>query len=348
MGHGVPDAVSLRKGSAGVPTTAFSDISIDGKTVSAVNFMRLATEYLESGNIPSGLPQWGATVDRFVRAGASALVEEELESRWVERRVYLDGSVPREVYVQLSAVAEELLKAGRARNFFFVHKPPGMRIRFECDPQSRIAVRDALLGMCSQATRDGLVLGHHSAVYEPEYKLFGGAAAMAGVHGMFTADSLVWMDYWGGQRQTPAWALSLRLIRSLFSAMEITDAEDQDVWDRLGCQAGRKFSDDEPEPSGWPEIAHRIRLMWGNPEHLSSVTSSMNTNCASFEERVSSEWAKWNSEYFRTDPAVVGPREAAAFLIVFHWNRARLPFSWQAGIATALANVVYEREVRQT
>ncbi|MEU9393824.1 thiopeptide-type bacteriocin biosynthesis protein [Streptomyces sp. NPDC048324] len=301
----------------------------------------MATEYLECGCTPSGSLGLDEAADRFIRAGISALREEELESSWVERRLNVEGLVPREIYVRLRNLGEELLEERSARNFHFIHKPPGMRIRFECTARSRIRVREALRDLCSRLTRDGLALEHHPAVYEPEYKLFGGAESMAGVHGMFTADSLVWVDYWGKEPQAPAWALSLRLIRSLFSVMEIADAEDRDVWDRLGWQAGRKF--DEDQPSGWAELSHRIGLMWSNPEHLSSITAAAGESCSSFEDRAKSEWARWNREYFRSDSAVLGPRQAAAFLIVFHWNRARLPFSWQAGIATALANVTFDR-----
>ncbi|WP_427166104.1 thiopeptide-type bacteriocin biosynthesis protein [Streptomyces sp. C1-1] len=302
-----------------------------------MSFLRMVTEYLESGSITSDSSRLDEAADRFIRAGISALEEKELKSSWIERRLNVEGFVPREIYVRLNSLAQELLEERSARNFHFIHKPPGVRIRFESPAQSRIRVREALRELCSGITRDGLALQHHPAVYEPEYKLFGGAESMAGVHGMFTADSLVWVDYWGKQRQAPAWALSLRLIRSLFSVMEIADVEDRDVWDRLGWQAGRKFDGDQP--SGWAEISHRIGLMWSNPEHLSSITAAMGGRCSSFEDRAKAEWVQWNREYFQSDSAVLGPRQAAAFLIVFHWNRARLPFSWQAGIATALANV---------
>ena len=54
------------------------------------------------------------------------------------------------------------------------------------------------------------------------------------------------------------------------------------------------------------------------------------------EERVMPVLERWRAEYFATDQARVGPREAAAYHVAQHWNRARLGSARQARILDTL------------
>ncbi|GHF16531.1 hypothetical protein GCM10017786_58030 [Amycolatopsis deserti] len=49
------------------------------------------------------------------------------------------------------------------------------------------------------------------------------------------------------------------------------------------------------------------------------------------------EQARWWNRYFTADGARVGPRRAAAYYVVFHWNRARLAFGRQVLLAESPA-----------
>ncbi|MBV6695662.1 thiopeptide-type bacteriocin biosynthesis protein [Kitasatospora aureofaciens] len=299
-------------------------------------FLRRVAAHLEGeGEAADSDLAWLAPA--LLGGGLPAVRAQAREETWVQLAFTPpDGNEPTPLYRVLADAARGLLSGGDVGDFFFVNKPPGVRARFRTLPDHREQVEARMQELAQVWRRDGLIAGWRPAVYEPEQHLFGGPASMRSVHRVFTADSLVWLDAHGAQPPVgPTWVLSLLLIRALFAEMGVDGWENRDVWDRLRRQAGRHFEGGEPE--GWPRAAAALRAAWKDPDRLwSKLAPTAGPMVARFQEAVKGEFPHWDRAYFSMPTAYVGPREAAAFLIVFHWNRARMPFSRQCAITEAL------------
>jgi len=57
-----------------------------------------------------------------------------------------------------------------------------------------------------------------------------------------------------------------------------------------------------------------------------------------YRQSLGAETARWCTDYFWTPEASIGPREAAAFFTIFHWNRAGLSIMRQSLLTEALAS----------
>ncbi|GAA3438491.1 lantibiotic dehydratase C-terminal domain-containing protein [Kutzneria kofuensis] len=78
------------------------------------------------------------------------------------------------VYAELSAAVREMLAGDRITDFFFMHKPPGLRVRFAAGPGRESWVRAEANRLARRWHERGLIDGIVPGVYEPEAFLFGG------------------------------------------------------------------------------------------------------------------------------------------------------------------------------
>ncbi|MFJ9361448.1 thiopeptide-type bacteriocin biosynthesis protein [Streptomyces mirabilis] len=311
-------------------------ILVAGQGLTPAEFVHRAADHLDGRSSTEDDPALRQAVQKFLDAGLSALVPSHTP-QWVEYRLHQPDGINPRLYAALAALARELL-TGAAEDFFFMHKSPGLRVRFRLP--DRPERPDALSAVESHLTHwqhEGLIHGWSHAVYEPEAHIFGGPTSMESVHRIFTADSLAWADFWSTDAlRRPVWALSLLMIEGLFDSLRIVGWEDRDVWDRLRRQGQRSFPGEKPD--GWPDLRKKIQHLWSEPGRLHTTVESWGSPYAgAFRSAVQQEAPVWFDRYFTTAEAYVGPREAAAFLIVYHWNRARLPFTWQCAITEALA-----------
>lgn len=245
------------------------------------------------------------------------------------------------LYAELLRTANELLADG-ADNFFFMHKPPGLRVRFEVTGASRARMQSVLLERANGWRADGLVESATSACYEPEAHLFGGPVSMMSVHRLFTADALAWLDYHllaaGTARPGSDWAFSLALLRRLFDAVGIAGWEDRDVWDRIRRDTGRRLRPEYLAEDGFGRAAEGLRSTWGSPgELLAQLSPGARDLVERYGAAADAEAPRWRERYFDTPHAYVGSREATAFFAVFHWNRGALTIGRQSLLAEALA-----------
>jgi thiopeptide-type bacteriocin biosynthesis protein len=189
----------------------------------------------------------------------------------------------------------------------------------------------------SEGLFDGIVPG----IYEPETYLFGGPVSMRSVHELFTIDSLAWLDYYVAASKeevgaASAWALSLVMLRALFTGLGITDWEDLDVWDRLRQRAGRSIPSEVLQVE-FASAAAEIRFRWLNPQSILEELSPQLKNIAErYRKSLIDITDRWHSDYFATDAAYIGPRAGAALFTIFHWNRATLSPARQALLVEAL------------
>jgi thiopeptide-type bacteriocin biosynthesis protein len=262
------------------------------------------------------------------------------QTRWLQFGLTLPATGPR-FYTAVREAANEALGSGLATEFFFMHKPPGIRLRFRAADGFRLVAAAELDGYLRERLarwkRQGIVTDWRPGVYEPEEHLFGGPVSMRSVHQVFTADSLAWLGYHSAadDHPGPAWAMSLLMMRALLDALRITGWEDLDVWDRLRRQTGRRLGMDGPRSLG--QLGTLLQSAWSSPDSLSEgLSDPVRQFAAKYREAVLDEGKRWLEDYFEGGFASVGPREVAAFVIVFHWNRGRFAWARQVVLTEAL------------
>jgi thiopeptide-type bacteriocin biosynthesis protein len=295
--------------------------------------------------------------DIFVRAGLEALAARpgQTSNGWVQI-----GIRPREelgsrgeLCRQVACLARRLLGNSSVDNFFFMNKPPGMRLRLQTATGERSAhISDVLHAEASRWRADGLIDFVETGVYEPESQLFGGPRSMRFVHALFTVDSLIWLDYHAcraveGEAISPAWLVSLAVLRTVFAGLDITGWEDIGVWDGIREKAGRRLGGDKVSLPMYAKVAGEIRDVWSRRDQIvGELHPAVQTLVARHERAVFTGATAWRSGYFCQGRALTGPRAAAAFYVIFHWNRAALSWTEQALLAESLSDRILE-DVRE-
>lgn len=321
-------------------------VPIGSEQLPLVDFLVRCAESIQDGtNIPSPSPELIGVRDAFLSAGLAALRRTFTPSVWLHYGLYLVSERSSELYAALGEAARQLLGEEYVTEFFFMHKPPGLRVRFQTAGHRHSTVDDVLRNQFRAWQRAGLIEQWEPGVYEPEAYLFGGPVSMRSVHRLFTTDSLTWLGYHAlaqGQgsdvQRGPAWAMSLLMVRILFDVLEIVGWEDLDVWDRVRSQTGRQLGEVTAGNESFTQLVYALRQGWSHPDKLLALLSPEVRHLVSLYRRsVQEEGPRWLADYFKTCEALIGPREAAAYLIVFHWNRAYFPMTRQALIAEALA-----------
>lgn len=169
------------------------------------------------------------------------------ESRWLQINVGLvrgkAGALAsaRALFDELEPIVRACRRDRRVSRFFFVRKPPDLRLRFlgpdpERDLAPEIGKRLALL------KRRGHVTRHFRSVYEPEIRQFGGPEATDRVHAHFDCDTRGWLAFDGleaaGKRTVPPETLTLAVMNDLFLATLGCPSEVWDVWENVVRAAG--------------------------------------------------------------------------------------------------------------
>ncbi|HWK28581.1 MAG TPA: thiopeptide-type bacteriocin biosynthesis protein [Solirubrobacter sp.] len=251
-----------------------------------------------------------------------------VDDGWAQVGVHPAGARRRELYVRIAGFARELLGAGGAEELFFMHKPPGLRLRFKGAPAGVVDAEVA------RWRRDGLVDGVEPGVYEPEERLFGGPRSMTFAHTLFTIDSLVWLDFHALSEQQPAWLLSLAMLRPVFEGLGVVGWEDIGVWDGVRRHAGRRLPEHAVAPE-YVNVARSLRAVWADPGAV--VDPGVAEILEPYAGALRAAASGWRAGYFGRRGAELGPRAALAVHVVFHWNRGALSGGLQALLAESLA-----------
>jgi thiopeptide-type bacteriocin biosynthesis protein len=321
------------------------DVQIGAERLSLADFLMRCAQSIENhGRSASPTAELISIRDAFLSAGLPALQMSASGSVWLQYG-FSAGQPCRRLYYELATTVGDLLDDKDIGEFFFMHKPPGLRVRFETAGAKRARLQAVLEERFCQWRDQGLIDQWNPAVYEPEAYLFGGPISMRSVHGLFTADSMAWLAFHAlaeddatTHARGPAWAISLAMLRGLFDALKIVGWEDLDVWDRVRWQTGRRLEGQDNVSAGFSQLVGLLRQAWSQPDALRELFSPKIQEVLDVYRRsVEEEAARWRSDYFSTTGALIGPREAAAYIIVFHWNRGGFSVIRQAMIAEALA-----------
>lgn len=291
--------------------------------------------------------------DVFVRAGLEALTAPSSQPRndWLQI-----GIRPRDrlgmygdLCQHISSFARRVLNDSLADNFFFMNKPPGMRLRFQAAATTSSA--DLANVVNAEAMRwqaAGLIDHIEHGVYEPETRLFCGPRSMSFVHALFTVDSLIWLDYHAcraveGEAINPAWLVSLAALRTIFAGLQIVGWEDLGVWDCIRDMAGRQLGQDKASLPLYGAVSDELRNAWSRRDRiLEDLHPAVRAIVAHHDSALLTGAAQWRTGYFCQRGASLGPRAAAAFYVIFHWNRAGLSPTEQALLAESLSERILD------
>ena len=292
-------------------------VSVAGRRVPLAEFLADCLD-------PAGDEELVAARLTFLAGGLDAL-RTAGAPRWTQ--VGLAG-IAEGLYPALRDAVEQLLADGEITDFLFTHGSPGIRVRFAAAPGRATQVRAEVRRLAARWRRRGLVAEAVPGVYEPEAHLYGGPESMRHAYQLFTVDSVIWLRHHSDLGDgTPAWVVSLRMLRAVFDGLQVNGWEDRDVWARVRDIVGGVSGPASDELAGW----------WAGDEELLARLPEPTRQLLELHRRqVTPVLERWRAEYFATDQARVGPREAAAYHVVQHWNRAKLGPARQARILDAL------------
>ncbi|MFL6126678.1 thiopeptide-type bacteriocin biosynthesis protein [Actinophytocola sp.] len=264
---------------------------------------------------------------------------------WVQVGLAPDHRQPRRTLLgELAALVRDWRAGGVVDDFFFMHKPPGLRVRFAAAPGRTPFLRAEVDRLAAGWRADGLVAGVEPGTYVPETHRFGGEAAMDHVHRMFTADAVAWLGFHAGAATAPAWALSFVLLRQVFDAMGLGERRERAVWAGV-AGAGRLVPAEAPSTEA---AGRRLWQWWRRPDELlAALPDDVRRIAAAHAAEVSPHAAAWATTLrggdgdtdsdTESDTESGGEvAEAVTWYVVFHWNRAALSFGRQALLTAAL------------
>jgi thiopeptide-type bacteriocin biosynthesis protein len=254
---------------------------------------------------------------------------------WVQANVTLQGTP--EAYRGFLAAAfdanfERLRIDGQATAFFFMHKPPGLRLRLHGNQRQLTAVLSERL---VRLQADGCIQRHVFDFYEPETALFGGPTGMAFAHQFFTADSLAVLGYFrdacdGAPAMRPQMAstavLDILLRSVLGDAFELWD-----VWNGVKDLRGDSVplsAGDERAALAGLALSRSLPAAPAEPAWLVRYRADLDALGAAIAA-------------VRAEAGLGFPlRRVLQFWVLFHWNRMGFDVRTQGALAARMATLL--------
>jgi thiopeptide-type bacteriocin biosynthesis protein len=270
-------------------------------------------------------------VERFVEAGMKALADTPPFPAWRQLGVSFrptKGAVPRFREALRRAVVRWQAR-GVIGRFFFMNKPPGMRLRFELTGPTSTGA-DALRIVKTWLVARPEVSRIEPSLYLAEAYQFGGLAGSHVAHDFHADDSLRALEVAHREARGVASAsteiLSLLVVCDLVRRMTDDAWEAWDVWKRMEI-TGRRPKVSRADAKAMVDLVRPFVLHPGSvlPELAAAdrrlVTAAYETNerCAKSMRRLAAD-----------GKLLFHLRDILPFWIVFHWNR------WGIDAQTAL------------
>jgi thiopeptide-type bacteriocin biosynthesis protein len=160
-------------------------------------------------------------LDVLSRLPEASFRSPPFDARWLQVNVALaranGDALPsaRAMFRELAPFLDQWRLENRLHGWFFMRKPPDVRLRFMLRPDNGDAA-GGLENALRTLLDNGRIAGYSPGQYEPEQDRFGGPAAIALVHASFDVDSTLWLvldelDERGQRLVTPQVLLPARL-----------------------------------------------------------------------------------------------------------------------------------------
>lgn len=233
----------------------------------------------------------------------------------------------RRLFEDLFPVVQSLKTQKLLRCFFFMRKPPGLRLRFALQAPRDDAIR--AIESCLRGLARRRVIGKwFPSVYEPEIFKFGGPETMEAVHAHFFADSTAWWRWeelrFGGETSIESKLLSVCVLNDLFARFLDGPEEVWDVWCRVAALHGASV-ESECQPTPAIRIEHLIGQVTPREKQILCTYSSCNGTMA---RRFGAVHAKGK--------LLFGNRLVLPHVALYHWNRYGFTLEDRASIFTRM------------
>ena len=226
----------------------------------------------------------------------------------------------------LDAALRGWREAGVVSQFFFMRKPPGIRLRFRgADPDARLLPE--LVALLSAEEKAKRVTGHELGVYDEETHQFGGEVGMEIAHEFFDHDSRALFDVVRLEAKsadtTDRATLSLLTLNDLVAQVAADGWERWDVWRNMRLAGRLRSYGPEAEAAlrGELEANHEALVQTLHPrEALASLPAAEQEvlqRTFDANARIAARFA----EAARAGTLLYGARKILPFFVIFHWNR---------------------------
>ena len=290
--------------------------------------------------------------DRFTIGDALALTPENVRPRaagWLHVSCILFSDAKGVSYFpwrRLAAALELWRSDRRFRQFFFMRKPPGLRLRFYGNELAEL-LEPELVTWLQAAEESNDIRGFRFGIYEPETARFGGPAGMAVAHEQFDRDSRTASRYEMlgelERRGLPKDLFSLFLINDLCARSLDDKAEIWDVWQKLGRLVRGSVRTSVVSETECNRVRDVVTLE-------ATFTSGLSSSAAALLEQASAD----NAHVAQRLRALassgrlhIGLRSWLATAAVFHWNRLGLT-DVEIGAMTATMNCLLNPDENET
>jgi thiopeptide-type bacteriocin biosynthesis protein len=219
----------------------------------------------------------------------------------------------------LSANVNTWRNDGRFEQWFFMRKPPGLRLRFR-GPDLDQRLMPVLVPWLEEAEHRNAIRSFRPALYEPESFRFGGQAGMAIAHDQFDRDSCLVLRYEtlsADDRTTlQREVFSLAVMNGLFQRCVGDGAEVWDIWQQLR----HALSGPAERPLDAGSLAWEHRLLAGESLDTALLSSGAQTLLGSVYDHNREVAARLHVAQV-SQQMTIGPRAWLVAVCIFHWNR---------------------------
>jgi thiopeptide-type bacteriocin biosynthesis protein len=261
-------------------------------------------------------------------AGAIAL--ERVANRWWQAHVRPSSRHPHEISLAATVGPrlDALVESGAASGWWFMNKPPGWRIRLH-ETQS-----DAARQVLDELVSAGAITAWVPAIYEPETAAFGGTFGMDIAHDLFCADTNGLLSHLRTNDKLKRRELSMLLINAMFDAARLDMFERGDVFARVADMRPQPSSDIAEQKSA---LTQQLRTITTAPADAIDCSLVRAPNDLTRRWRAAFDVAgrRFADAALASGQLNRGLRAILAHIVIFHWNRLRLPAATQALLAHA-------------
>jgi len=317
------------------------DVSRDPAARDSRSILDAVVASFAGAGVPDDLDSWSPTelgVFARLRAGFIAAGAEQARrmlspDSWLQLGVaFADAAQARRF--QSTALLREAVEAwlaeGLIDGFFFMNKPPGMRLRFSV-PGGGERMERRIVDLLERARGEGLLARHEFGIYDQETHQFGGAAGIDIFHRFSTCDSLAILRF--KELEAAAATTIDRSVLSLLAMNDLVARVAEDSWEQWDVWCEMRLTGRLVDPDG--DAAADLREdLEDNRALLEPVLfrrQEIIDDLAPAEAAIVAATMRGNQsvadalrEAARARALGSSPRKILPFFIVFHWNRIGL------------------------
>jgi thiopeptide-type bacteriocin biosynthesis protein len=285
---------------------------------------------------PAGEPPWSAAElgeiaharELFVAAGTERVVRALGADRWLQVGVRCASDAQADAFLAgpLDTALRRWSEAGTVGQFFFMRKPPGVRLRFRGTGLDTTLLPE-LLALLAGEEAAKRITGHELGVYDEETHQFGGEVGLEIAHEHFDHDSRALFEIIRLEAQdadtTDRETLSLLVLNDLVAQVASDGWERWDVWRNMRLAGRLRTYGPEAEAAlrGELEANHEALLQTLHPREALAKLPPAEQKVLERYFAANTKVAARFADAARAGTLLYGARKILPFFVIFHWNR---------------------------